>query len=154
MKERIKHSDYCFGCGRTNFQGLMLDFQETADDGVEAEFIPDEYCQGQPGIVHGGIIVALMDEAASQLIHRRGIPAVTSAIEIKIRQQLIIGEPVHISASLSNRKRSRKISGQNYFFLEAMVIGKKGKIAESLITLISASIRKECPSFDDGQIGY
>jgi len=137
MVKRIKHSSYCFGCGKSNFQGLILQFREVGAS-IEAEFIPDEYCQGQPGIVHGGIIAALMDEAASQFLHRRGIPAMTSAMKIKIRRQLVIGESVQVSASLSNRKKTRKISRRNYFFLEVIIVGEKGKIAESFITLISA----------------
>ena len=58
-------SRMCFLCGRQNPIGLKLDFYEDPEAGqVRAEFtVPDEY-QGYPGVVHGGIVAAILDETS------------------------------------------------------------------------------------------
>ncbi|MFC1962064.1 PaaI family thioesterase, partial [Chloroflexota bacterium] len=52
----------CFGCGQNNPIGLKLKFKKDGD-GVRTEFTPGESYQGWPGMVHGGIIGCLLDEA-------------------------------------------------------------------------------------------
>ena len=56
--------DMCFGCGQKNPIGLKLMFKL---DGkmARAEFTPRDDFQGWPGVLHGGIIAMILDEAAS-----------------------------------------------------------------------------------------
>lgn len=52
----------CFVCGEQNPIGLKLKFFSLPDGTVETEYIPKpEHC-GYSGIVHGGIISAILDE--------------------------------------------------------------------------------------------
>jgi uncharacterized protein (TIGR00369 family) len=62
-------SRMCFVCGRQNPVGLKLAFYEDPEAGqVRAEFtVPDEY-QGYPGVVHGGIISAILDEVSGRAV--------------------------------------------------------------------------------------
>jgi hypothetical protein len=56
------NSDYCFVCGRNNPKGLYMQFYDNGRDEVHAHYmIPDHY-QGYPGVVHGGVIAAILDE--------------------------------------------------------------------------------------------
>lgn len=66
------NSRRCFVCGLQNPVGLRLAFYEDPDnEQVRAEFtVPDEY-QGYPGIVHGGIVAAILDEVSGRAVMLR-----------------------------------------------------------------------------------
>jgi len=66
-------SRMCFLCGRQNPVGLKLDFYEDSEaEQVRVEFtVSDEY-QGYPGVVHGGIVAAVLDETAGRTVMLRG----------------------------------------------------------------------------------
>jgi uncharacterized protein (TIGR00369 family) len=67
------NSRMCFVCGRQNPVGLKLDFYEDHDaEQVRVEItVPDIY-QGYPGVVHGGIISAILDEVAGRAVLLHG----------------------------------------------------------------------------------
>lgn len=61
------NSDYCFVCGRKNPKGLYMHFYDNGHDEVHADYtITDDY-QGYPGVVHGGVIAAILDEAVCRV---------------------------------------------------------------------------------------
>ncbi len=67
------NSRMCFLCGRQNPIGLKLEFYEDSEaEQVRVEFsVPEEY-QGYPGVVHGGIVAAVLDEVSGRAIMLRG----------------------------------------------------------------------------------
>src|SRR5215469_14049106 len=60
-------ADYqdCFACGQNNPYGLQLVFR-LDDNTVVADFAPRKEYQGFPGIVHGGIVAVVLDEALNR----------------------------------------------------------------------------------------
>ncbi|RII27732.1 MAG: PaaI family thioesterase [Geobacter sp.] len=60
----------CFGCSSSNHQGLHLRFFHTKEGCTTSCTIPDTYC-GFEGLVHGGIIATLLDEAAGWSLFAR-----------------------------------------------------------------------------------
>ena len=74
------HSDYpeiagrwpgaCFGCSDSNPYGLRLRFRHTEQGCVTNCAIAETYC-GFDGLVHGGIIATLLDEAAAWAVIAR-----------------------------------------------------------------------------------
>jgi uncharacterized protein (TIGR00369 family) len=63
----------CFLCGRENPIGLNLAFYENPEaEQVQVDFqVPDTF-QGYPGIVHGGIVAAVLDEIAGRAVMLNG----------------------------------------------------------------------------------
>jgi uncharacterized protein (TIGR00369 family) len=63
------NSRMCFICGRQNPIGLHVDFYEDPEaEQVRVEFtVPDEF-QGYPGVVHGGIVAAVLDEVSGRAV--------------------------------------------------------------------------------------
>lgn len=54
--------DQCYVCGQHHPRGLRVRFFTGPQGQVHAEFQPDDTQTGYEGIVHGGVISALMDE--------------------------------------------------------------------------------------------
>lgn len=62
-------SRMCFVCGRENPCGLRMKFYEEPENRtVQAEFILPEVYQGYPGIAHGGIVAAILDEVSGRAV--------------------------------------------------------------------------------------
>lgn len=62
-------SRMCFVCGRENPFGLKLKFYEDPENRVvRAEFTLSEAYQGYPGIAHGGVIAAILDEVSGRAV--------------------------------------------------------------------------------------
>jgi len=88
----------CFICGRQNPVGLELAFYEDPEAGqVRAEFtIPDEY-QGYPGVVHGGIVAAILDEVSGRAVMIGGSDEnlmATLRLTIRYRRPTPTGTPL------------------------------------------------------------
>ena len=60
------NSRHCFVCGIANPFGLGLRFYQTGLGEVAAEVTVPEHFQGYPGIVHGGVVAAMLDEIAGR----------------------------------------------------------------------------------------
>jgi uncharacterized protein (TIGR00369 family) len=100
MKELI-NSKKCFVCGEENFSGLQMTFIELDDGTVQAKYTVKEVYQGWPGITHGGIVAAILDEVMAKLVVRNGTDnryMVTAKLEIKYRKPVPIGEEIVVSA--------------------------------------------------------
>lgn len=104
-----KEPDMCFGCGRNNPIGLKLSFRRDGN-GAVAEFTPTELYQGWTGIVHGGIIHTLLDEAMSYAAMFEGAVTITAKMESRWRRPALIGEPLIIrSRVIRNTRRLLEI---------------------------------------------
>ncbi|MBK6735220.1 MAG: PaaI family thioesterase [bacterium] len=95
--QRAEHAG-CLVCGAGNLSGLQLQFR-TADDGcVTAPFVGNPALEGYPGLLHGGIICALVDGAMTNCLFARGVTAVTAELTVRYLEGVQIARPVEISA--------------------------------------------------------
>jgi acyl-coenzyme A thioesterase PaaI-like protein len=81
--------------------------QEGAD-AYEASFSFDERHQGGPGIAHGGLVGAALDEACGLLATWYRFPAVTARLFIRYRRPVRINRELAVSATIE-RTHGRRI---------------------------------------------
>jgi acyl-coenzyme A thioesterase PaaI-like protein len=90
--------------------GLHLPIHETGPGVVETSYIAPEHFQGFPGVMHGGIVGALIDEIASrsQMGSDPMNPHImfTAKIEVKYRKNVPIGKKLKIIGK-AGRSKSR-----------------------------------------------
>ena len=105
---KVEYYGYCWICGEKNPGGLQLKFDLNKDERtIQTSFIPTETYQGYDGIVHGGVLSALLDEAMAKLAFELGYNAVTATLSVrfkslaKVREKLTIrGEIIQASRRL------------------------------------------------------
>jgi uncharacterized protein (TIGR00369 family) len=85
----------CFVCGKNNPNGLRLSFGiDKEKQTLKTIFVASPTYQGWDGIVHGGILSTLLDEAMANLVYELGYQAVTASMEIKFKKPAPILEPL------------------------------------------------------------
>lgn len=109
--EKQPSSRSCFVCGRDNPAGLKTKWvSDRATGEARATVVLDEAFHGFPGLVHGGIVAALLDEAMVRALLIGGDFAdlmVTARMEITYRCATPTGEPVVIVGRIVDRGASR-----------------------------------------------
>ena len=80
----VDFQHWCFACGQLNHGGLGLEF-EVSRDRAEARYTALQRHQGYDGLLHGGIVTALLDEAMGWAIFHQGIWGVTAKISVTFR---------------------------------------------------------------------
>jgi uncharacterized protein (TIGR00369 family) len=92
----------CFVCGKNNPNGLKLNFEIDQDKKtLKTTFVASPTFQGWDGIVHGGIISTLLDEAMAKLIYELGYQAVTASLEIRFKNPAPILEPLIVHGEIT-----------------------------------------------------
>lgn len=118
MTSRQPNSQNCFVCGITNPIGLHLIFYSTAPGEVTAECsLPAQY-QGYPGIVHGGVVAAMLDEAAARsFMGEVDNPrfTYTARLEIRYRKNVPIDQPLRLVGRAETSK-SRLASAKSAIY--------------------------------------
>lgn len=95
----------CFACGPDNPHGLRLRF-ETVETGESlAEWTPDAFTEGFRGIVHGGVVCTVLDEAMSKAVAATGTPAFTAELRVRLRQHVVPGCQVRVRGWISNKAK-------------------------------------------------
>jgi acyl-coenzyme A thioesterase PaaI-like protein len=95
----------CFACGVNNPTGLKLKFTKDGDE-ARSEFALGERYEGWPGILHGGIICTILDEAIAYACFPQ-IKSVTAKAEFRFRQPAPVNVPMAVTARLV--KKTRKL---------------------------------------------
>ncbi len=92
------NSRMCFVCGVQNPVGLHLAFYEDHEkERVIAHITVPETYQGYPGVVHGGIVAAILDEVAGRALLIHGSDEdlmVTLKMDIRYRRPTPVGVPL------------------------------------------------------------
>ncbi|MBI4952476.1 MAG: PaaI family thioesterase [Myxococcales bacterium] len=97
-------SALCFVCGTENPHGLGVTFY---DDGAKvwSELTPAEHHQGWPGVLHGGIVSALLDETIGRVafLHDRWVQ--TARLALRFVRPAPIGVTLRAEGRLTRDQR-------------------------------------------------
>ena len=131
LNEGITQYANCYGCGADNPHGLGLTF-ESHDGRLSAQFIPETHHEGWPGVVHGGIINALLYEIMENWPFARGIVTMARSMETRFRRPASIGRSITASSWLA-RRDGREMAIEANLECEGIVV------AEGRATLVVLS---------------
>jgi uncharacterized protein (TIGR00369 family) len=112
----------CFGCGGANAEGMKLTFeQDDAARCIRGRFRIAEQYAGGPGMVHGGIIATLLDEAMGKVNRFRAVRAVTAELKIEYLRPVPVGQEIIIEA------REVEAKGRNLYH-EGEIRNRRGDL--------------------------
>jgi acyl-coenzyme A thioesterase PaaI-like protein len=101
----------CVVCGPDHPHGLRLRFETAPDRAAAARWTPTPDWEGFRGIVHGGIVSAVLDEAMSKAVAALPAEALTAELRVRLRRHVASGSPYLIRGWVVGR-RKRMISAE------------------------------------------
>jgi acyl-coenzyme A thioesterase PaaI-like protein len=99
----------CFVCGQDNPHGLRIRFQQQDGGEMTATWTPSSAWEGFRGIVHGGVVSTVLDEAMSKAVAATGSEALTAELRVRFRHRVTSGDVFLIRGWIV--KRNRRLIG-------------------------------------------
>jgi acyl-coenzyme A thioesterase PaaI-like protein len=87
----------CYVCGTENPIGLRLPFRKDEGGGSRADYVARPEHAGWPGIIHGGLLFTLMDEAVAWACTYAGARCVTAKADARFRAPAPVGATLVIT---------------------------------------------------------
>ncbi len=135
----------CFGCGEDNPIGLKLNFDW---DGTTARtrLVPRKEYEGWPGIIHGGIVYTLLDEAMAWVSRRLQMQSLTARADVKYCRPLRVGEEVNLTGT------SVKITRKSIEAKAAITLDDGTVVAEGTCTMLRMENMEDFIKFVEGAV--
>jgi acyl-coenzyme A thioesterase PaaI-like protein len=125
------NSEMCFVCGRSNPVGLYMKFYDDGETQVMSEFTVPAHYQGYPGVVHGGVLAAMLDEVVAR-VSMIGDP---HHFMMSVKLQVLYRHPVPTETPLKIVGRILRMRGR-LGKAEGQIILPDGTVAcESMMSL-------------------
>jgi acyl-coenzyme A thioesterase PaaI-like protein len=132
QRRRQPNSDYCFVCGRKNPRGLHMTFYDDGVAEVSAEYVVPEAYQGYPGIVHGGIVAAILDEVVGRVAMISDPNHFMMSVTLEVRYR----HPVPTAAALQVVGRLERLRGRRGK-ARGMIVLADGRVAAEAEMLLA-----------------
>ncbi len=128
MEDLQPNSHHCFVCGLKNPFGLKLRFYQTGPGEVTTLYTAPEQFQGYPGVVHGGIVAAILDEVVGRAIMATD-PTVsrfmyTARLTLRYRKTVPIGQPLRVVGWIDQDKGLRATAKGKVFDASDQVLAE------------------------------
>jgi acyl-coenzyme A thioesterase PaaI-like protein len=101
----VTYDGACFGCGENNPRGLKMRFVDRGGESVCEFAVPTEY-QSWRGMIHGGLVALMLDEAVGWAGWHAGHPGLTGKLEVRYRLPLKVGETVRVVGRVERIRRT------------------------------------------------
>lgn len=121
MSSKFFYTDNCFCCGRKNIKGLSVLVENYDGYSLIKCIIPKEY-ESYPGIVHGGIISTLLDEALWYAFYFRNIFTFTRKLSVTFKKSVPINFPISVKGEVIKRLRGDLWSAKATVFDENEIV--------------------------------
>lgn len=121
MSSKFFYTDNCFCCGRKNIKGLSVLVENYDEYSLIKCIIPKEY-ESYPGIVHGGIISTLLDEALWYAFYFRNIFTFTRKLSVTFKKSVPINFPILVKGEVIKRLRGDLWSAKATVFDENEIV--------------------------------
>ena len=134
----------CFVCEPRNQAGLRVPFHHDTDRSiVVGEFVLGDEFSGAPTLVHGGVSLAICDEAmAWTTIAVQHKWAVTKSSTAEFARPVFVGKPYRVEARITG------VEGEALIYVEAEIISaqreKRCVLTTAVMSVVSAV---QAPSF-------
>jgi acyl-coenzyme A thioesterase PaaI-like protein len=126
----------CFGCAAKNPIGLKLEF-ETSHHQCTSQFSLGPDYESYPGVIHGGIVATILDEALSQTVYHYGNgPAFTVGLRVRYGDPMQTNIPYVAIAEIVQANRT--------------LIRASGRIQRDTGELVAAAVGSFYLISDDG----
>jgi uncharacterized protein (TIGR00369 family) len=109
----------CLICGYKNPWSLGMRFEPEEGGTVRGRFHGDARLQGYEGILHGGVLAALLDSAMAHCLFHRGVEGVTGDLRVRFVQ------PVSCAVTLDVRARVESASPPLYYLKSELLEGER-----------------------------
>lgn len=118
--------DNCFICGKKNPIGLKIAFNYQ-DKLAAAAFSLSPHFEGYDGIIHGGIVSAILDEAMAKIILHNNIKAYTVSLNVDFKKPLKPEHPYVVEGAIAAVKRKIVIANASIFDGNSICAAASGK---------------------------
>ena len=100
----------CFGCGPDNPLGVQLSFRSVANGSQTATWVPRSCHESFQGIVHGGIVTTVLDEAMAKAVAATNVLALTCELKLRLRRSVVTGSKLTVTGWIVAQERRRIIA--------------------------------------------
>lgn len=145
-------TDYqrCFVCGQKNPFGLKLVYRQE-NDSVVTDFQPRQEHEGYPGVLHGGIVAAVLDETLGRTAVLGNMVnwTMTGRLEIRYRRNVPSVPLLRVRAWLDSERR-RMIQARGVLTLaddEQIILAEAQGTFMALPEQVVEDIVKDYPEF-------
>jgi acyl-coenzyme A thioesterase PaaI-like protein len=101
----VRRQSGCFVCGADNPRGLHLSYEITPDGASLAIWRPEVDHEGYSGIVHGGLVSTVLDEAMSKAVAGAGGKAFTAEMRVRYRRHVASDGTFHVRGWVTARNK-------------------------------------------------
>lgn len=145
MLSRQPNSHHCFVCGLANPFGLQLKFYETGPGEVTTEVTIPEQFQGYPGIVHGGVVAAMLDEVAARSQMSGDPPRFmyTARLNVQYRKNVPVGQPIRAVGKAGASRRRTAAATSAIYAMDGTLLAEADALMVDVPTGVSQEVDLE-----------
>lgn len=119
------HSN-CIICKSSNPDSLGMTYT-IIDDWLASSLITTEHMQGYDGIIHGGIIAAMLDAVMVNYLLYHKIQALTAELNIRYKEVLPTNQQIQVRATLLSRKKMLYVLKSELICNQRLIAAATGK---------------------------